>query len=205
MTYLIDSDVFIQAKNLHYGFDICPAFWAWLEASNAAGEVFSVERIGGELTAGQDELAAWARARGSAFFLLPDAAVLAAFARLSAWAAGSHYDADAKAEFLASGEYYLIAHALAHGGTVVSHEQPSNSLKKIKVPDACAGVGQMYNVNISCVGPFKMLRDSGATFVLPAPAAAAALALPAGAGAAMAVGPGASGGDGADQAGAALV
>jgi hypothetical protein len=27
MAYLLDSDVFIQAKNLHYGFDFCPGFW----------------------------------------------------------------------------------------------------------------------------------------------------------------------------------
>ncbi|ANT65111.1 hypothetical protein Ptc2401_01341 [Prosthecochloris sp. CIB 2401] len=27
MTYLLDANVFIQAKNLHYGFDFCPAFW----------------------------------------------------------------------------------------------------------------------------------------------------------------------------------
>ena len=25
-TYLLDSNVFIQAKNLHYGLDFCPAF-----------------------------------------------------------------------------------------------------------------------------------------------------------------------------------
>ena len=25
--YLLDANVFIQAKNLHYGFDFCPAFW----------------------------------------------------------------------------------------------------------------------------------------------------------------------------------
>ena len=25
--YLVDANVFIQAKNLHYGFDFCPAFW----------------------------------------------------------------------------------------------------------------------------------------------------------------------------------
>ena len=27
MAYLLDSDVFIRAKNDHYGFDFCPAFW----------------------------------------------------------------------------------------------------------------------------------------------------------------------------------
>jgi hypothetical protein len=33
-TYLLDANVFIQAKNLHYGFDFCPAFWQWLIDSN---------------------------------------------------------------------------------------------------------------------------------------------------------------------------
>ena len=32
MAYLLDSNVFIQAKNLHYGLDFCPAFWDWLIA-----------------------------------------------------------------------------------------------------------------------------------------------------------------------------
>lgn len=36
MTYLLDANIFIQAKNLHYGFDFCPAFWDWLEHENAA-------------------------------------------------------------------------------------------------------------------------------------------------------------------------
>ncbi len=25
MAYILDADVFIRAKNLHYGFDFCPA------------------------------------------------------------------------------------------------------------------------------------------------------------------------------------
>lgn len=34
MTYLLDANVFIQAKNLHYGPDFCPAFWQWLIANS---------------------------------------------------------------------------------------------------------------------------------------------------------------------------
>jgi len=41
MSYLLDSDVFIQAKNLHYGLDFCPAFWDWLISANAKGLIFS--------------------------------------------------------------------------------------------------------------------------------------------------------------------
>ena len=36
--YLLDANVFIQAKNLHYGFDFCPAFWDWLVEQNRAGK-----------------------------------------------------------------------------------------------------------------------------------------------------------------------
>ena len=31
MAYLLDSNVFIEAKRLHYGFDFCPAFWDWID------------------------------------------------------------------------------------------------------------------------------------------------------------------------------
>ena len=57
MTYLLDSNVFIQAKNLHYGFDFCPAFWDWVVKRNAAKSVFSIEKVGDEIAAGADTLA----------------------------------------------------------------------------------------------------------------------------------------------------
>ncbi|MBM3748675.1 MAG: DUF4411 family protein, partial [Acidobacteria bacterium] len=59
MGYLLDANVFIQAKNLHYGLDFCPAFWDWLVVQNEAGQVFSIERVRDEIEACADELAAW--------------------------------------------------------------------------------------------------------------------------------------------------
>ena len=56
MKYLLDANVLIQAKNLHYGFDFCPAFWDWLVESNREGKVFSIEKVDDELEAGDDEL-----------------------------------------------------------------------------------------------------------------------------------------------------
>ena len=49
MAYLLDANVFIAAKNLHYSFDFCPAFWDWLISGNAAGSVFSIEKVGDEV------------------------------------------------------------------------------------------------------------------------------------------------------------
>ena len=73
MAYLLDANVFIQAKNLHYGFDFCPAFWDWLLAQHGKGSVYSIEKVGDEIEAGGDDLADWAKARGAAFFVPPDA------------------------------------------------------------------------------------------------------------------------------------
>ena len=85
MPYLLDANVFIQAKNLHYGLDFCPAFWDWLIQGNAASQVFSIEKVGDEIQAVADKLADWATGRGDAFFLKPDATLLPALSTVSAW------------------------------------------------------------------------------------------------------------------------
>ncbi len=160
MSYLLDSDVFIQAKNLHYGLDFCPAFWDWLITSNTAGLVFSTEKVGDEIEAGADELSAWAGDRGAKFFLKPDAAMLPTLGNVSAWATSQNYEPAALNTFLQVADFYLVAHALAHGHTVVTHEIASASTKKIKIPNVCIGLG------LKCMTPFEMLRHERANFIL---------------------------------------
>ena len=82
-TYLLDANVFIQAKNQYYGFDIVPAFWAWLIAANGAGTVFSIEKVSDELVGYGNELAEWAKTRNQigGFFLPADEAVLESLKR----------------------------------------------------------------------------------------------------------------------------
>jgi len=160
MPYLLDANVFIQAKNLHYGLDFCPAFWDWLIAGNQAGLVYSIERVGDEIEAGADDLSTWAAQRGTGFFLRPDAALLPALGQVSRWATSQQYDPAAVNTFLQVADYYLVAHALAHGHTVVTHEIASSSTRRIKIPDACIGL------SVKCVTPFEMLRSERARFVL---------------------------------------
>lgn len=158
--YLLDANIFIQAKNLHYGFDFCPAFWDWLIAQNASGTVASIDKVSDELQAGEDDLADWATARGRTFFLLPDDAVLPALARVSTWATGQTYEPAAIATFLQVADYWLVAHALAHDFAIVTHEVPAESTRKIKIPNACIGL------SLTCVSPYEMLRRERARFVL---------------------------------------
>lgn len=160
MAYLLDANVFIQAKNLHYGLDFCPAFWDWLIAGNSAQRVFSIEKVGDEIFAVADELSNWAAQRGPDFFLKPDATLLPALRTVSGWATSQRYEPAAVNTFLQVADYYLVAHALAYGHTVVTHEIASTSTKKIKIPDACIGLG------IKPMTPFEMLRRERARFVL---------------------------------------
>lgn len=160
MAYLLDANVFIAAKNLHYGFDFCPAFWEWLIEKNASGAVFSVDKVGDELRAVDDDLSAWAADRGATFFLSPDATIFPSLAAVSSWAIAARYEQAAVSTFLQVADYYLIAQAHAAQQTVVTHEVPSASLRRIKIPDACIGLG------IKFVTPFEMLRRERARFVL---------------------------------------
>ncbi|MCG2601460.1 MAG: DUF4411 family protein [Achromobacter sp.] len=68
MSYLLDANVFMAAKNLHYGLDFCPAFWDWLVHKGNTGSVFSVDKVADEIEAGQDELSDWAKSSGHALF-----------------------------------------------------------------------------------------------------------------------------------------
>jgi hypothetical protein len=158
--YLLDANIFIQAKNLHYGFDFCPAFWEWLQTKNDAGVVGSIERVWTELVAGDDALSEWANARGDAFFRAPDDAVLPALGRVSEWVLAQPYDQAATATFFQVADYWLVAHALAHGCVVVTNERPADSIRKIKIPNPCVGLG------ITCMSPYEMLRRERARFVL---------------------------------------
>ena len=160
MAYLIDTNVLVQAKNRHYGFDFCPAFWDWLIAANTAGRVFSIQKVGDEIQAGTDDLATWAAQRGPGFFLKPDPAMSPALRSVSTWATGQRYEPAAVSTFLNGTDYFLVAYALAHKHTVVTHEVASTSIKTIKIPDACIGLG------IKPVSPFEMLRYERARFVL---------------------------------------
>jgi len=85
---------------------------------------------------------------------------LPALGEVSAWATGQNYEAAAIATFLQVADYWLVAHAKAANCIVVTHEVPSESVRKIKIPNACIGLG------IACLTPYEMLRRERARFVL---------------------------------------
>lgn len=160
MSYLLDANVFMSANNLHYGLDFCPAFWDWLRHKANTGVVASIDKVADEIEAGQDALSAWARDHGQALFRRTPPTLAPQFAALSTWATGQQYTPAAINTFLQVADYYLLAHALAGQHVVVTHEVISSSPAKIKIPNACLGLGLRF------MTPYQMLRTERARFVL---------------------------------------
>ncbi|MGB0723237.1 MAG: DUF4411 family protein [Gammaproteobacteria bacterium] len=141
--YIVDSDVFISAKNGYYAFVICPGFWASLIDHHRTGRVHSLDHIKDELLAGNEEedLVQWVkRSVPSDFFLSTrDTEVAAAYTEIMLWVQRNpqYYD-NAKAKFATEADGWLVAYARVHGMEVVTNEQPRpESRNRILLPDVC--------------------------------------------------------------------
>ena len=66
--------------------------------------------------------------------------MLVALGQISQWVTGQQYDPAAINTFFQVADYYLVAHALSVGYTVVTHEVPSDGYRKIKIPNVCIGM-----------------------------------------------------------------
>lgn len=155
--YLLDSDVFIQAKNFHYGFDICPGFWTWLDDAHRRGVLASVGAVAAELRAHGDDLAKWAKAHKE-IFIAEDGAAANAMVEVAKSVQNPRFSPAHRNNFLAKADPLLIACARAHGHTVVTNEKRAPDSKKPKIPDVCA----LLNVPTKTI--FDVIREDGANF-----------------------------------------
>jgi hypothetical protein len=147
--YLIDANVFIQAKNFHYRFGFCQGFWQWLTDAHQAGLVFSIDKVRKELNNGKkdDPVRIWMDKLPESFFIadIADSQVRQEYVQLMHWnASNTHYLPQAKAEFAGSDEAdaFLLATALAHNFTIVTQEVSNPHRKnKVMLPDVANEFG----------------------------------------------------------------
>lgn len=141
--YVLDSDVFIDAKNLYYSFDLCPGFWESILHHYSLGDLVSIDRVRSELLQGHktEDLVVWVKNEvPDGFFKSVDEdAIATRYQQIMLWAQRStqYFDA-AKAKFASGADGWLVAYASVKGATVVTNEQPAPSAKtNIKLPDVC--------------------------------------------------------------------
>jgi hypothetical protein len=162
--YVVDANVLMQAHRLYYAFPICPGFWDCLLQQYKAGRIVSVDKVRGEILAG-DALYQWARSSAPASFFAStqEAAVSGHFAALVTWVqAQSQFLPAAKNEFAQVADGWLVAYAQAHKNHVVvtMEEHAPHAKKRVPLPNVCLQFGVRYT------DTFTMLKDLGAQFVL---------------------------------------
>lgn len=163
MDYLLDTNIFIEAKRRYYGMDFCPGFWEWLDHAKGNGSICSVTPVCDELVAGNDELARWAERRTTnGWFLdIDDQGTQERYAQIVRHVNSLDFTQPAKDEFFRVADPWLIAKAQTVNATVVTHEVfDPNIRRKILIPNVCRVLGVTY------LDTFDLLRAHTASFVL---------------------------------------
>jgi hypothetical protein len=172
MAHWLDADTFITAKNSLYAFEINKTLWAWLDGQLKAKAIKSPARVYREIMEYKkdDLLKQWVAARkADGLCVEPDKDVSACLGKI----ADHLYTATvldkktrkpklrykaAQAEVFGRGaDAFVIAHAMADGGTVVSFESDHNpDAQRIRIPDICAPF------KVPCIDLKQLLIDFGA-------------------------------------------
>lgn len=174
--YVLDSDVFIAAKNSYYAFAICPGFWDSLIHHHDTGVVHSIDKVKDELLVGYkaekkreeqgkgevEDLKKWIITMlPSEFFLdTNEEAVSASYRRVMLWVhRNTQYTDPAKAKFATEADGWLVAYAMAHDVTVITNEQSRpESRSRILLPDVCMQFDVTYK------DTFLMLHELAVSF-----------------------------------------
>jgi hypothetical protein len=158
MAYLLDADVFIDAKNHHYRFKVCPAFWEWLCFANSKGKLISIKEVYKELIERGDMLSNWCKPRSGVFVDTGDGETYGSLQLLATWV-NENYEQAAQNKFFRDADFVLVGFAHAHKHTIVTHEVEAHGYD-VKIPNACKALG------VPVINPFQMLADEGVKFVL---------------------------------------
>ena len=157
--YILDANIFIEAKRRYYAFDLCPGFWESLLYHNSIRNLQSIDRVGDELLEG-DDLDDWKKQATGLFASTDNKFVLIAYRDIIQWAQSQNRFTDAaKSEFADSVDAWVIAYAKVNNAAVVTHESSApDSRKRIKIPDVCK------NFKVGYINTFDMLRELKVVF-----------------------------------------
>lgn len=153
-SFLLDANVFIQAYQQYYPFDICPGFWGCLVALSEQGRLTSIDRVKMELQDHEDELKRWANGAPQLFASSGEALVVEAYHEVVQWVdANSQFKTRAKQGFAQKADGWLVAYAKVHNMTVATNEkQKPGAQARVPILNVCDRFGVLY------IDTFEMLR-----------------------------------------------
>ena len=172
MAYWLDADTLITAKNSIYAFEINTTLWAWFDAQLTAKIVRSPERVFREIMSFKkdDPLKQWVSARRAVGMCIePDKRVSECLTKIANHLYTTtvphpktrkpilRYKAAQVEVFGRGADAFVIAHAMADEGTVVTFESDKfPDAQRIRIPDICSHLG------VPCINLRQLLVALGA-------------------------------------------
>jgi len=144
MKYVFDANILIRSSRIDFAEDMdeFSDFLDWIFNLIKEGVIMFPERVYDEISSGDDMLAKWCKRFLKKYII--DDSIAAPWLQQVIEA----YEAkDSKSILVIENDAFIIAHALACGGTVVTYEKESNatSTKNKKIPSICE------KLEISCI------------------------------------------------------
>lgn len=155
--YLLDANVFIQAKRNYYPFDICPGYWDALCWHQKNGVILSIDKIWDELERGGDEIFTWAKDSFGKGSFVDSSISSEMYSSMVEWVQNqAHFKTAAKAEFAAVADGWLVALAKTEDYILVTQEVFDPLIqKKVPIPNVCEAFGVRY------ISTYDLLRNLG--------------------------------------------
>ncbi len=161
--FILDSNIFIQPKNLYYPFDFAPGFWQQLKKHIESGKIAILDMVMKELESGGDDVHKWLN--GIKIPLLvncKDASIINKYGEvIRNVSSNSCYQKTAFEEWARDtvADPWLIAAAAVNKYVLITMEKPAPNLspktpcKNAKIPD----VANCFNVKTDNL--FNMMRE----------------------------------------------
>ncbi len=157
MKYVLDSNVFITAKNAYYAFDLVPKFWDELLRCASNGTLKSVDAVREELFRGNDQLAQWAKDNAGILFDSTDSErIVECYSHVIEWVtADNRFKPSAQANFADCADGWVVAYAMSQDATIVTLETMVDPLVKsrVKIPNVAS------HFKVRCINTYGMLRE----------------------------------------------
>lgn len=159
--YVLDTNIFIEAKNRYYRFSVCQGFWDFLRKSKE--NTFSLKEVFEELKIKEDQLNDFAKELdGCGFFKENDAQDC--YDEIDNVLRQMEYREEAIIDFMSKADFALVAYAYKYKCTLVTHESAgygeNYTRKRVKIPDVCS------RLKVVCIDTFEFLEREKASFVL---------------------------------------
>lgn len=131
MAFILDTNIFLQAKNKDYPFTYFPGFWEWLDSGFKTRQFLLLSSVYKEVSGGDDEVSDWIKSRKQ-YVIKEEKAKdyiinhkkIVNFLNDKGF---THMN-----DFLQKADGSLIAYAMTSGDMVITHELPRpDSLRSI--------------------------------------------------------------------------